>query len=185
MYSLVSKSLSRVLVLAIAAALPVALAAQDSAKPPAKPAAADAPSKWDIFVGYSYLAPHATVNGTTFQSINFGSTASVTRYFNKNLGVQIEGSEHTESQDPNPLHNHVDNANDDFGGGSAGLIYRWPTGNVTPFVHALVGGERVGGVYFFDNWGVLPPAAGWTMKLRSSSIALRSASSRLTISTPM
>ena len=50
------------LVLAIAAAACFASAgafAQD--KPAAKPPAEPSPSRWDIFVGYSYLAPHGTV----------------------------------------------------------------------------------------------------------------------------
>ena len=60
MYSRVSKFTRLALTLACTSLMPIAMAAQDSAKP--APAAsnapsAQAPSKWDIFAGYSYLAP--------------------------------------------------------------------------------------------------------------------------------
>src|ERR1019366_3989929 len=102
--------------------------------------------KWDIFVGYSYLAPNGKIAGTqsgapasTYGQINWGGIMSVTRYFNKNLGVQIEGDEHMQSEDwPAGDNNASFNSNDDFAGGSAGLIYRLPKAHITPFVHALV-----------------------------------------------
>ena len=41
------------------AAAPVLMNAQASSKPAATAASyADSPSRWDIFLGYSYLAPH-------------------------------------------------------------------------------------------------------------------------------
>jgi hypothetical protein len=51
-------------VLAVAAAATMVSAgafAQD--KPAAKPPADDSASRWDIFAGYSYLAPHGTRSG--------------------------------------------------------------------------------------------------------------------------
>ena len=90
MYSRVSKSLSRVLALSIVALLPVALAAQVA--PAAKGNVPDdSPSRWDIFVGYSYLSPRATVNGLSWQSIDYGSIVTVTRYFNNHLGMELSG----------------------------------------------------------------------------------------------
>jgi len=73
--------MSLVSALAFAAILPMAVAAQDAA--PAKTAVEDGPSKWDIFAGYSYLAPHGQVAGNQAQAINYGSIFSVSRYFNK------------------------------------------------------------------------------------------------------
>jgi hypothetical protein len=124
------------------------LSAQDSAKP-AKPAVADdSPSKWDIFAGYSYLAPHGTAsNGVTAQSIDYGSILSVARYFNKYAGVQLEADEHIPNQNiyyPACPSCGSTWANDDFSGGAAGLIFRFPSADVTPFVHALVGLEYAG-----------------------------------------
>ncbi len=61
MHSHLLKSLSRVLALAMLASVPVALAAQDAPKPAPKASPSDSPSRWDIFAGYSYLAPKGTV----------------------------------------------------------------------------------------------------------------------------
>src|SRR5450631_4275420 len=103
MFCRVSKSMNLLLALAFAVMIPVAVAARDAAKPAAKVSAADSPSKWDIFLGYSYLAPKGTVevpqsNGTTlpynYTSVNVGGLGSVTRYFNKYVGVQGEAGFH-------------------------------------------------------------------------------------------
>ena len=55
MQARVLKSVGRVLAFAILALLPVALAAQSA--PAAKGSSNQSPSRWDIFAGYSYLAP--------------------------------------------------------------------------------------------------------------------------------
>ena len=62
MYSRLSRCVTGFLALACVALMPLALGAQDSAKPAAKAAASDSPSRWDIFLGYSYLKPYYTVN---------------------------------------------------------------------------------------------------------------------------
>jgi hypothetical protein len=134
------------LALAFVAFLPLALTAQDSPKP-ATPSADDSLSKWDLFAGYSYLAPHGTVDGVTSQSINYGAILSIARYFNKYAGVQLEVDEHIPNQ--NLSIGHCPScgstwANDDFSGGSGGMIFRFPSADVTPFVHALVGVEYAG-----------------------------------------
>src|SRR6202034_3622022 len=98
MHSRVLKSLSWATALAFVAILPLALAAQDSAKPASTATADDSPSKWDIFAGYSYLAPHGTSDGVTAQSIDYGAILSVARYFNKYTGVQLEADEHILNQ---------------------------------------------------------------------------------------
>jgi hypothetical protein len=61
MISRVLKSVSWFLALVCLVSIPLALGAQDSAKPAAKAAAGDSPSKWDIFLGYSYLSPNGSV----------------------------------------------------------------------------------------------------------------------------
>jgi outer membrane protein OmpA-like peptidoglycan-associated protein len=173
MHFRVSKSLSWVLAVGTAVSLPAMLVAQDAPKPAPKaaPASDDSPSKWDIFAGYSYLAPHGDVpasDGSTFtpQSINYGSIVSISRYFNKYVGVQIEGDEHVLNQTPFSYPNCGSGcdstyANDDFSGGSGGLVFRFPSPDVTPFVHALVGGERVGTYVAPDDvWGVVLTAGG-------------------------
>jgi outer membrane protein OmpA-like peptidoglycan-associated protein len=163
----VLKSLSQVIALACAVMVPVAMAAQDAAKPAPKVSAEDGPSKWDIFLGYSYLAPHGTVtrapNGPplAYNSIDWGGIVSVARYFNNYVGLQIEGDEHMESEDwPSHVNTSSTNSNDDFSGGSAGIIFRYPTTDITPFVHALVGGEHVGSVDQDETWGAVVTAGG-------------------------
>jgi hypothetical protein len=166
----VLKSVSRVCAVACAVLLPVAMIGQDNPKPAAKAPASDSPSKWDIFGGYSYLAPHGTVTKPggqpqPFDSINYGAILSIARYFNNYVGVQIEGDVHSDGEHffdgkgPNPNTSSWD-TNSDFGGGSAGIIFRYPAEDITPFVHALVGGERVGSLYELEAWGPVITAGG-------------------------
>jgi len=156
MYGRVLKSLSGIAALACLALIPVSLAAQDSAKPAAP--SADNPSKWDIFLGYSYLAPHGTVNGIPFNAINYGVIASLSRYFNKYIGVQAEIDEHYLSPESRDI--TQSQPGDDFEGGSAGLVLRYPTSDITPFVHALVGAESVGSYQFQNKLGVVLTTGG-------------------------
>jgi len=152
MNSRVTKGMIRGLVLATAAMLPVAMVAQDSAKPAAKAAAGDSPSKWDIFAGYSYLVPNGSAGGYTFKDINAGAIGSVSRFFNKYYGVQVEGDFHNDGNE-DQIHTDL-STNADFAGASAGLIARYPTTDLTPFVHALVGAENVGSTYQQNKWGI-------------------------------
>ena len=147
----VSKYVSLVFFLTLVALVPLSLGAQDSAKPAAKAPAGDSPSRWDIFLGYSALIPNAKVNGYGYNSIDYGTIGSVTRYFNKNVGLQFEGDVHLLL----PENGNVTSTQpqDDFSGGSGGVIFRFPKGNITPFIHALVGGEQVGSYYQTDVWG--------------------------------
>jgi len=161
MHSHVLKSLSRVLVMATVASLPIAVAAQDMTKPAPK-SMEDSPSKWDIFAGYSYLAPKGNVStpqadGTTlsypYHAIIGGGIVSVSRYFNKFVGVEGVGDVHQQDESNVP--------SDDFAGGSLGLIFRFPTADITPFVHGLVGGERAGGPdWQTTTWGPVLTAGG-------------------------
>ncbi len=158
MYSRVTKSVSRVLVLACLALLPVAMVAQDSAKPAVKAPAGDSASKWDIFAGYSYLAPKGTVqvlqaNGQTvlpysYEAANSGMVLSAAYFFNKYIGAQVEGDSHAQWTD-------ASNNNDAFATISGGLIARYPTAEIAPFIHALVGTADVGGPDHEPmTWGV-------------------------------
>jgi hypothetical protein len=156
MYGRVLKNLSGIACLIGLALIPASLASQDAAKPAAP--SADNPSKWDIFLGYSYLAPHGTVNGYNFNAINYGAIGSVARYFNKYVGVQAEIDEHYLSPENKDI--TQDQPGDDFEGGSLGLIARYPGQDITPFVHALVGAESVGNYVFPEKIGVVLTAGG-------------------------
>ncbi len=171
MYSRVTKSLSRFVALSIVALLPVALGAQDAAKPAAKAAAGDSSSKWDIFAGYSYLAPKGTVdvpqsNGKvvpfSYSSVNLGGLGSVAYFFNRYVGAQGEfglhewGKERPETNNPGTEGN-----NDGFTTLSGGLILRYPTSELTPFVHALVGAALIDGPdHNAFTWGPAITAGG-------------------------
>jgi outer membrane protein OmpA-like peptidoglycan-associated protein len=150
--------MSWVFALAILALTPVALVAQDYST---------SPSRWDIFLGYSYIAPFGTVQtpipsgtlSTNYAPVNLGAIASISYYFNKNFGLQFEGDEHIlnpETSGPST----ASQPNNDFSGGSGGVIARWPGDHLTPFVHALGGGERVGSYLQTDTWGWVVTAGG-------------------------
>jgi hypothetical protein len=154
MYSQTLKNLSRVLALACVVAVPVALAAQTTAKPTNKTPGGDYASRWDIFAGYSYLAPHGTVEVPqpggavlpfNYDSVDVGAILSGAYFFNRYVGAQAEvGIHEWGTQDGlNDVGTHGNN--DGFTTASGGLIFRYPTEDITPFVHALVGGALVDG----------------------------------------
>jgi outer membrane protein OmpA-like peptidoglycan-associated protein len=117
------------------------------------PSTYTSPSKLDIFAGYSYLAPKGTVNGVINpEAINYGAIGSVSRYFNNYLGMQVEGDVHNDGNENQP--------NDDFSGVAAGMVFRYPSEGITPFVHALVGAENAGSYYYPNVWGTLVTAGG-------------------------
>jgi len=156
------KFLSRTVAMACLAVMPVALAAQGSS---ASSGSSDtSPSKWDIFAGYSYLAPHGTVvtpinstGGTVtanYDAVNVGGLFSGAYFFNRFAGLQVEFAEH-QYGDSVAGSNIGDKGNDDgFYTVGGGLIFRFPMDNITPFVHGLVNAERVNGPYHNPpQWG--------------------------------
>ncbi len=153
------------MVLAIAAAACLSSAgafAQD--KPAMKPPAEPSPSRWDIFVGYSYLAPHDTVQvpqadgsvlPVAYKSVNIGEIGSIAYYFNKYVGAQVELASH---EDPSSIGG---SNNDGFVTGAAGLIFRYPTADITPFAHALAGAADIDGPdHEQRTWGPALTAGG-------------------------
>ncbi len=149
MHSRSFSSLSRILLVACAVGLGTSsLVAQDTPSAPAKPAAAPpaAPiSRIDVFLGYSYLAPHGTVVSTpslipyNLVAVDYGAIGSGAYYFNKYVGGQIEAGFH-----PNSNNSYA--PSDHFYTYQAGPIVRYPTDSgITPFVHALAGGVYGGG----------------------------------------
>jgi hypothetical protein len=135
------------------------MAAQDTAKPAAPPSA-QAPSKWDLFAGYSYLAPKGYIinNGTQLdnaRSVSCCVDVSLARYFTNYFGIQAEGDFHKSGG------NNTAVVHNEFSGGSGGLIFRYPTEDITPFAHALIGGESVTTTYYPSNkWGIVLTAGG-------------------------
>lgn len=124
-----------------------AIFAQAASAPPSAPAPKADPgeSRADIFMGYSYLAPHGTVTTTlpaggsfadNYSSINEGAIGSFAYYFNRYVGGQVEYA------------NHPDGANDGISTAQAGVIFRYPAEGMSVFVHGLAGGARIGGPNF-------------------------------------
>jgi len=122
----------------------------------------DAPaSRWDLFAGYSYLAPNSSINiptlpvGThvtaSYDDIKAGAILSGSYYFNRYFGLQIEQG----------LHPEGDGENDEFWTSQAGIIARYPTRKFTPFVHVLGGAAHVGGpLGQHRTWGPAITAGG-------------------------
>ena len=149
MHSRPMNSLGRMLIVASVVGLgSVSLLAQDSSSTASKPVAPAEPpaSRIDIFAGYSYLAPHGSVtvpggagigiNGpVTYSSINYGAIGSFNYFFNRYVGGQVEYA------------NHPDGNNDGASTGQLGMVFRYPTAEITPFVHADAGFVRLGGPY--------------------------------------
>jgi hypothetical protein len=152
---------SKSVVLAVAAAATMmSLSAFAQDKPAAKKAPADdSASRWDIFLGYSYLAPHGTVQveqpgppgviePVDYKAVNVGGIVSGAYYFNKFVGAQAEVGIHEYGGAGSGENN------DGFTTASAGLIFRYPTADITPFAHALVGAALVNGPEHEPNtWG--------------------------------
>ena len=101
-----------------------------------------AASREDVFVGFSYLDPHGSVKTTdingvvqsrAYSPINEGAIGSFAYYFNRYVGGQAEFAAHPEG------------SNDGMGSLEGGIIFRYPTGSITPFVHGLAGAAKVGG----------------------------------------
>src|SRR5271170_5781457 len=154
MLSRTKGSLSRILLVACAVGLGSSSLYGQSSPTAAPPAPI---SRIDVFLGYSYLAPHGTVttplsNGSTspnnYSSITLGTADSVSYYFNKYVGGQVE------------IGIHPSGNNDGASSYSAGIVARYPTDEgVTPFGHADVGAVRLGGpnyepiAYHPYTWG--------------------------------
>jgi len=147
--------------------MPIALAAQSS--PAAKGASEGSPSRWDFFAGYSYLAPHGTVvtpvvGGTktaSYDAVNVGGIISGAYYFNRNVGVQAEFAEHEYGNSVAGSNIGTGGNDDGFITGAGGIIFRFPTGNITPFIHGLVGAADIDGPFHNPmQWGPALTAGG-------------------------
>jgi outer membrane protein OmpA-like peptidoglycan-associated protein len=68
-----------------------------------------------------------------YSSINYGAIGSVSYYFNRYVGGQVEYA------------NHPNGTNDGAQTASAGIVFRYPAEGMTWFAHGLAGGVRLGG----------------------------------------
>ncbi len=163
------RSTFRVLALVSAAFLPTSLSAQATAS--ARGTTNSNPSRWDIFLGYSYLSPHGTVNlvnpnnqpvSASYDAVNVGGVGSFAYFFNRYVGLQGEVGVHEwggQTSMATPI--GAESNDDGFTTVGGGIIARFPVRGITPFIHGLVEGALVNGPYFEPNqWGPGATAGG-------------------------
>jgi hypothetical protein len=156
------KSVSRVLSFVLFLLVPVVLTAQ--AGPSARGTTNSNPSRWDIFAGYSYLAPHGTVTAmqpdsapsitASYDAVNVGGLGSGAYFFNRFVGIQAEYGIHEWGDQKSGSNVGTEGNDDGFQTVGGGLIARFPNGTITPFVHGLVEAALIGGPdYERNTWG--------------------------------
>jgi hypothetical protein len=154
MHSHVMKSMLRVFALVCVVFVSVALVAQaqDAAKPAANAAVSDSPSRWDIFGGYSFFWPKGTVTGTdidglptttTYKTNRVGTTESLSYYFNKNLGWQLDSGQHDRYYDTGGA--NTGRSNSGILSIQTGPVWRFPGEVISPFIHGMAGFADVEG----------------------------------------
>jgi len=160
MFSRVFSRVSGVLLLGGAVIGASSLYGQNAA--PAAPPEAPI-SRIDIFTGYSYISPKATVktslpDGTVLSSnmdsVDYGAIGSGAYYFNKYVGGQVEAGFHPQDK------------NDGGYTVQGGIIFRFPVSGMTPFIHGLGGAAYWQGPYtkpytnLTSQWGPALTAGG-------------------------
>jgi hypothetical protein len=126
--------------------------------------ATDVPvSKIDFYAGYGYLHPiNSDINNYQYQDIyNFNVTSSLSAYFNRYLGVQVEGQYFSGNSPRGAFGQCRAGACNDRDPivytAEAGPIVRFPMGRWIPYAHAVGGGARVNGPILQKltwGWGV-------------------------------
>ncbi|MEO7028464.1 MAG: hypothetical protein ABI147_03585 [Acidobacteriaceae bacterium] len=127
----------------------------------ALPAVTDIPvSRYDIYAGYGYFHPiDAGIAGHNYVSIvNKNTTVSVTRYFGRYLGAQVEGGYFSGPSVRGSIGQCVNGACDvrdpNVYTAEAGPIVRFPLNRFVPYAHVLGGGARINGPFLQDlRWG--------------------------------
>jgi hypothetical protein len=106
-------------------------------------------SRVDIYGGYGYFHPfNSSVAGYEFQSVyNLNTTVSVSTWFNKYFGVQIEGGYFSGT---NEHKQYIPTCTGETCSqlvytAEGGPVFRYPLGRWVPFAHILGGGERTNG----------------------------------------
>ena len=118
-------------------------------------------SRVDIYGGYGYFHPdNSGVDGYQFQSVyNPNATLSISVYFNRYFGVQMEGGYFSGS---NEHRQYLPSCTGETCSqlvytAEGGPVFRLPLGRFVPFLHTLGGGERTNGPAgqgLMWGWGV-------------------------------
>ena len=186
MYAHVSKSVSRLLAMAILGSLPVVLAAQStrlSSKLRKLPIQMGFLRRVQLPLPMGHCNRSPGINHYPDRCCALGVSPqrlAVTRrrspmilstcwrdsqrayFFNRHLGIQAEFAEHEWGSESSTTTNPgTEGNNDGFLTLGGGIIYRFPTGNWTPFLHAVGGTAQVEGPdHNGPAWGPLVTAGG-------------------------
>jgi hypothetical protein len=124
-------------------------------------------SRFDLYGGYSYLKPSGKVGIYSFQDAIEGYQVSGTAYFTKHIGLQVEFAHNQKTLDATgpaqpPPFVQLGNTTGCFYNVEAGPVYRFFVGqHLSPFVHVVGGGSKVGGPKFQQcEWGYGVAAGG-------------------------
>jgi hypothetical protein len=106
-------------------------------------------SRVDLYGGYGYFHPfNSSVAGYEFQSVyNLNATVSVSTWFNRYFGVQMEAGYFSGSNEHKqyiPLCTG-ETCSQLVYTAEGGPVFRYPLGRWVPFAHILGGGERTNG----------------------------------------
>ena len=150
------KSLCRFVALAFVTLLPVALSAQVASPVKGAPGLVT-PPKWNLFLGYSFLSPHGSVDSSpdlrdpylpaSYHHVTLGGDFSGSYFFGRHLGITAEMGLHEfgiQNSNP-PGYNGTQGNNDGFTTLAVGPTLRNVRGNWTPFVHVQGGMALVDG----------------------------------------
>ena len=158
MFRHVSKTIVSLLYLVSVAFIPLFMGAQ--ANPATNPATGYRVPKWDIFAGYSFLSPNASVKSTDgsttvdYDKVNLGGDIGGAFFFNRYVGAQVEFGVHEwgVQNGDNPL--GTQGNNDGFTTIAGGIMLRYPTERFAPFAHILLGGALIDGpAHSMYKWG--------------------------------
>ena len=109
-----------------------------------------APSRIDLFAGYSYWQANGSAGGVAFSNANHGVLVSGAYYLNRNLGFELVGDY------------HFTGGNDSMRSVSVGPILRGHAYHgFTPFVHGLAGATNMFGPGAFHFELVEPQSSTW------------------------
>ena len=166
------KSLCSFVALALVSSLPIALSAQVASPVKGAPGL-EPPPKWNIFLGYSFLSPHGSVDSSpdlrdenlpaSYHQVTLGGDFSGSYFFGRHLGITAEMGLHEfgiQNSNPPGL-NGTQGNNDGFTTLAVGPTLRDVRGMWTPFVHVQGGMALVDGpAHNLFTWGPVVNGCG-------------------------
>lgn len=117
-------------------------------------------SRVDLYAGYSFLKPSGSVGVYSFQREPIGYQFNATAYVSQHFGLQLEFAHSylalaSTGKSPAPPFTQLGNTTGCFYNAEAGPVYRFFVGqHLSPFMHVVAGGSKVGGPKFQTcQWG--------------------------------